>query len=86
LSCLQLSCLQLHAGISSPIFERNQHIDYIQDTWFNEIKTFLKTCNAKIKINSLWLPSLSRYNDKFIMEELHSENALNATALLLIIG
>jgi hypothetical protein len=79
--CLNINWLQLHSGISVPILESNLKIDYIQDTWFKEIKSFLNICNVKIKINSLWLPPLARYNDKFIMEELNDNNSSKATRI-----
>jgi hypothetical protein len=66
--CLNINWIQLLSGISSPVFESDKHLDYIQDNWFLEIKKFLNMCKATIKINSLWSPQLMKINDKFIMD------------------
>jgi hypothetical protein len=79
--CTNISWLQLHTGISSPILESNLHVDYIQDTWFKEIKIFLNSCGASIKINNIWIPTISRFNDRFIMEELMLDGQSKCTRI-----
>jgi hypothetical protein len=66
--CMNINWLQLHSGRSKPILECKDSINYVQDNWFMEIKKFLNTCNATIKINSLWVTTLSQHNDQFIMD------------------
>jgi hypothetical protein len=66
--CMNINWLQLHSGIGIPVFESSTNIDYIQDTWFQEIKNFLNICNAGLKINGLWQPTKLRHNDSFIMD------------------
>jgi hypothetical protein len=64
-----LGWAQIQSGISFPILEQHQNIDYIQNSWFTPLQRFLTILNGHITVEKQWQPELQRENDKIIMDE-----------------
>jgi hypothetical protein len=77
--CMNINWLQMHAGISVPVFESKNQIDYIQGFWFHEIKKFLNGSNATLNIKSAWIPKLLRHNDSFIMDKIEQSDTTKSS-------
>ena len=68
-----ITWFQLVASISRPILEKKQlSLTYINSVWTNGSFHFLNKYNAKVKIKLNYCSTFQRYNDSFIMDEIHS--------------
>jgi hypothetical protein len=67
---INLNWLQLHAGISTPILESREILDYTPESWFLEIRRFLMKSNTTLVINKLWQPKILRKNDEMILQQI----------------
>jgi hypothetical protein len=49
-----INYLQMLTGIEEPILESTAPIEYIEDNWLTQFRTFLTTIKAKMVIEGLW--------------------------------
>jgi hypothetical protein len=45
-----LGWAQIQAGISKPILEQHQQIDYIQNSWYTPLQRFLTILNGHVTV------------------------------------
>ena len=65
---IQLSWIQIFAGISTPILMETKQITYIPTGWLADLHTHLAANNIKVEIHDVWSPSRQRQEDKVIMD------------------
>ena len=65
---IQLSWLQVFAGISTPILEYDKEITYIPNKWMKTLHQLLVQYQVKIKLHEIWTPIAQRKNDRIIMQ------------------
>ena len=70
---IQLTWLQLFAGIGVPILEHDSLIPYLPEGWLTNVFTHLVTLGVKVQLSSGWLPTLQRQNDRILMDIVHSQ-------------
>jgi hypothetical protein len=66
---MNINWIQMHSGIQQPFLETTNPLEYLQQNWFVEIRKFLVTSKATIKIKNLWIPTLLWTNDSMIMQQ-----------------
>ena len=65
---IQLSWLQILAGIRQPLLETTQAVSYIPKGWIQSLHEKLTHNKVQIKIEGLWTPGPSREEDQVIMD------------------
>ena len=70
---IQLTWLQLFAGISVPLLEYSRDIPYLPLGWLQNIHSMLVDTGIKIEISFGWRPTPQRQEDRVIMDIVHSQ-------------
>lgn len=65
---INLNWIQLHLGLSTPLFECKHPIKHMCNCWFTHIHEFLLKINARLVIPNTYQPKMERELDCCIME------------------
>ena len=65
---IQLSWIQLLAGISTPLLEYRNCIQYIPGGWIPNLQQHSVYHNKQVKIHNRWIPKTQRLNDRIKMD------------------
>jgi hypothetical protein len=65
---ININIIQLISGLSSPISETNQNIDYIEENWITHLRSFIMEIGGTIVFENAWRHHPQRQNDVFLME------------------
>ena len=65
---IQMTWLQLHAGISTQILEYTKRLEYLPTGWIMNIHEYLVHSRIKIKLYGAWVPTKQRHEDRIIMD------------------
>ena len=65
---IQLSWMQLYAGISIPILEYNKSLDYLPPGWIKNLHEYLVDSTVQIELFGGWVPARQREHDAIIMD------------------
>ena len=67
---ISLGHAQMEVGSGTDLFQlwNKNHTHLIPDTWIKQLWKFTSTCKATITIPSLWIPSLQRLYDRYLMD------------------
>lgn len=66
---INLNYIQLIAGISTPIFESNADLSYIDDNWILHLRDYLIQINGQLALKDIWKSTKPRENDINLMEK-----------------
>ncbi len=69
---IQLSWLQLFAGVSIPILEHAMEILYLPIGWIINVHRHLVENNIQVVVRSVWKPTIQRTEDRVIMDVVRS--------------
>ena len=70
---INLNWIQMHAGISVPLFESAYAIPYL-DNWFTQLHTFMLSLKIRLVIKNSYVPLMEREHDCCIMEQIRISN------------
>ena len=65
---IQLSWLQIFAGISTPIIESVEETKYIPRGWMKNLHQLLVQYKIQVKLHDTWIPQTQRTNDQIIIQ------------------
>ena len=65
---IQLTWLQLIAGIETPILEETKQLQFLPKVWLTKLREKLRKLNITIELGQCWKPEKQRENDYCIME------------------
>ena len=65
---IQLTWLQLIAGIETPILEETKQLRFLPNIWLTKLRDKLRKLNITIELGQCWKPEKQRENDYCIME------------------
>ena len=65
---LQLSWVQIFAGISTRVLMSKQQIDYIPTGWIKNLHCHLVENDIQVEVANIWGPSIQREDDRVIMD------------------
>lgn len=68
---VQLTWLQIFAGISTPLLQSEIFIDYIPLGWIKNLHKLLVEERIQVEIATGWVPTLQRENDRVLMDLAH---------------
>jgi hypothetical protein len=71
--CVDIAWIQLEAGTSTPVLQKQSALDYVQDGWVLGIRQFLQTVNAEIKFTNTEPPKLYRQGDEYLMDHFRQQ-------------
>ena len=66
---INIETVQLLSGISTPILQCKEHIDYIEDGWIVSLHHSLVDSGVQVELMDGWMPKKQRKRDVFLMEE-----------------
>ena len=65
---IQLSWLQLFAGISVPLLQSEREVPYLPLGWISNLHMLLVETGVQIEMSSGWLPTIQREDDRVVMD------------------
>ena len=65
---IQLTWIQLYAGISTPVLEYETCLEFIPPGWIMHLHSLLLETNIKVEVFGLWRPTPQRQDDRVIMD------------------
>ena len=65
---IQLTWIQLIAGIETPILDEKKSLKYVPTGWITTLRDKLRPLKIDIEIENVWVPRIQRENDWCIME------------------
>ena len=66
---INIETVQLLSGISTPILQCKEHIDYIEDGWIVSLHHSLVDSGVQVKLMDGWTTKKQRKRDVFLIEE-----------------